>query len=340
MKVENITFNIEEVRERITQSKRVCILTHKNPDGDAIGSSIAVLHVVKEFADVVNIITPNQSPEFLKWMDGCESIVEHNINTQKSEELISKADLIFFTDFSAISRIEKLKPIIEQSNAYKIHIDHHPNPEQFADIVVSDTSVSSTAELVFWFFDTLGLSDRFNKAFADGIFVGIVTDTGKFSHNSSRKYTYTVVSELIDLGIDKDAILSSIYDNYSADRLRLLGYCLNEKLVHLPEYNTAFISITSDELKEFNFQVGDTEGFVNYPLSIKGVVFSALFIEKDGFVKVSLRSKGSFNVNEFSRKYFDGGGHMNAAGGESRMSIDKALKLFNDKVKQHANEII
>ncbi len=318
----------------------VAIVTHRNPDGDAIGSSLAMFRVLTKMGHKVQVITPNVYPEFLHWIPGHDQVLVFEKKKKEAQAVIEKAAVIFCLDFNDITRIREFRKLVEKSTAYKVMIDHHPDPVQFADCTISDISVSSTSELVYLFIRQLQLLEYIDMETASCIYTGIITDTGVFSYNSSNKQTFLIVAELMDYGFDKDNIYSLIYDNFSADRMRFLGYCLNEKMQVFPEYGAAYISITGDERKRFNFQPGDSEGFVNYPLSVKGVRFSALFVEKKDHVKISFRSKGDFAVNEFSAKYFDGGGHKNAAGGESKLSLEETLQKFEKLLPEFREELM
>ncbi len=249
------------------------------------------------------------------------------------------ADVIFVVDCNELKRIIRLQEDYNASVAYKVLIDHHPGPDLFVDCMLSDTSVSSTAELIYRFITETGLEKYADKDVATCLLTGIMTDTGCFSHNSSTRKTYETVASLLDYGIDKDEIYNRIYNNYSEKRMHLLGFSLHEKMEVLDEYHTAIISLTRDELNSFNFQVGDTEGFVNYPLSIKGICFSVLFVENGNKIRISLRSKGSFAVNEIARKYFNGGGHTNASGGESFESMEETLSQFKAIIPEYQEEL-
>jgi bifunctional oligoribonuclease and PAP phosphatase NrnA len=218
--------------------------------------------------------------------------------------------------------------MITRSGAFRILIDHHPNPSDFADIIISDTLASSTAELVLRFIELAGEPGLIDNVIATCLYAGIMSDTGSFNYNSSQPETYRVLAELLKRGIDKDFIYSMVYDNYSENRMRLLGYCLLEKMVVLPEHKTAYISLSLKEKKQYNYLRGDAEGFVNYPLSIRGIVFVAFFMENDDHVKLSFRSKGGFDTNKFAQENFDGGGHINASGGESKLSLPEAINKF------------
>lgn len=308
--------------------QNIAIITHRNPDGDAIGSALALYNLFIKMGHLVDVLVPNKIPDFLKWMKHCDKI--HIVCNQKDKavEIIEKSSLIFAVDFNDLGRIDTINKHITISKAYKVLIDHHPNPDPLADLIISKTAASSTAELVYSFIKTLKLSKQIDKDVAECIYCGIMTDTGCFNFNSSRAETFQTVAELIDFGINKDKIYDLVYDNFSNSRMKLMGYCLDKKMVYLEEYNTAYISLSQKELKEYNFKIGDAEGFVNMPLSIKGVLMSALFIENKDRVKISLRSKGDFAVNKIASEYFNGGGHANASGGESYESLENTVNKF------------
>jgi phosphoesterase RecJ-like protein len=320
-------------------SKKIRIVTHRNPDGDAIGSSLAMNLLLNKLGHEVKVITPNIFPDFLKWMTGSSDILIFDLMAKAVRQAIYEADIIICLDFSELSRVKEFQEEIRKSKAYKVLVDHHPDPELFSDVTYSDIDASSTAELVFRLIKDIGLVSYVDKEIASCIFTGIMTDTGCFSFNSSKERTYEYVKELLHYNIDKDNIYYQVYDNFSVDRMRLLGYCLNEKMEVFPEYKTAFISITGEELKKYNFRAGDTEGFVNYPLSVRGILFSALFTEKKDIVKISFRSKGNFAANKIAKKYFNGGGHLNAAGGESYTSLTDTIKLFKSLLPEYKDEI-
>jgi phosphoesterase RecJ-like protein len=243
-------------------------------------------------------------------------------------------------DFSHLDRIADFSEIVSNSKATKILIDHHQDPDvSIADIIFSDPQACSTAQLVYEIIAEMELSNHINKAIAECLYVGIMTDTGSFKYSSTTAKTHRIIAELIIAGIDNAKIHDLIYDNSSPSRMRLLGYCLNEKLLLYPENNSAIISLTAEELERFEFQKGDTEGFVNYALAIKGIKFAIFIAEKDGLVKLSLRSKGDFKVNEIANKYFSGGGHMNASGGISEVSVNDTIKLIEKIIKNYKTEL-
>ena len=330
---------INDLNNLIVQSVKPLIITHYNPDGDAMGSALALYHYLIKKGKKPTIVTPNDYPEFLHWLPGNENVIVYKRNTGTVLNAIKDTDLLFTLDFNDVDRTEGLEKYLISATGKKVLIDHHPDPGKFADLVISETYYSSTAELVYHIIESLGDSKLVDKTIAECVYTGIMTDTGSFNYNSSHSYTYYVVSKLIEIGIDKDKIYGNIYDNYSADRMRLLGYCLNKKMEVYPEYHTAFISITKEELKEFNFAPGDSEGFVNYPLSINGIRFSVLFMEKDNQVKISFRSKGEFATNKFAEKHFNGGGHKNASGGYSEESFEDTLEKFVKLLPQYKDDL-
>lgn len=330
---------VNKVKEKLKDKGNILILSHYHPDGDAIGSLLSMTRFFRKMGNVVSAALPDASPVFFDWMQGFNEILVFERKPEIIEKVFLEADLIFVLDFNDPSRLKDMEPFFERSGAMKVLIDHHPGPKKFTDVIISDVSVSSTCELLYEFMKSVGGGDIIDKEIATALFVGILTDTGCFSFNSSDPGTYIRVAELIGYGINKDEIFNHVYDNYSENRMRLLGHVLREKMEVIPEYNTAFISITMDELKRYNFVPGDTEGFVNYPLSINGICFSALFIEKSGHVRISFRSKGDFPVNLFSKKHFNGGGHLNAAGGESFTNMKETLKLFRSLLPEYSEEL-
>lgn len=331
---------IDKVYDLLRKPRKITILSHKNPDGDAIGSCLGLYHFLKSSNHEVKVIIPNEIPEFLMWLPGADNILIFSREKEEAKKIIQESELFFFLDFNSSSRIDKVYKIIKEQDVPVVLIDHHPNPQDIATLTFSDPSVSSTAELVYRVINDLTQNYKLSKEVAECLFVGIMTDTGCFAYNSSSPETYKIVSDFLRTGIDKDDIYNRVYDNYSVDRMRLLGNSLKNKLEYFPEFRTAIISITADELKQHDFKIGDTEGFVNYPLTIKDVVFSALFIEKKQHVKISFRSKGSFPVNEFSSRHFEGGGHTNAAGGEAKDSLANVLKRFRELLPTYKDDLL
>ena len=331
---------IHLVKEILSTPKKIVITPHKNPDGDAVGSVLALWHYLKQVGHHATVIVPNDFPVFLKWMPGVQDILNFEKNTNKSSQLIEEAEIIFTLDFNDLSRVGAMQEPFLSASAKFIMIDHHQDPEPYAKVTYSDVNMSSTCEMVYNFIEYLGDRDRITSEMASCLYAGILTDTGSFKFNSTTGRTHRVVADLIDRGADNSLIHNLIFDTYAADRLYLLGRALNN-LVILEEYNTAYISLSKKDLDEFNFKKGDTEGFVNYGLSLDGICFAAIFIEngEDDFIKISLRSEGSFSVNEFARAHFNGGGHTNAAGGRSDLSLEETISKFTSLLEGYKNKI-
>ncbi|WP_159520600.1 DHH family phosphoesterase [Sunxiuqinia indica] len=332
---------INAFKELIVEpNQRVVILPHVNPDGDAIGSALGMAHILKTSGLQVNVVCVNEYADFFKWMDDQESVTFYSSDPKKVEQLLDDSDLLICLDFNHLSRTGKMKELIENYSKSTVLIDHHPYPQDFADIIISHPECSSTAELVFHVIRALDFEQYMNKSAAECLFCGIMTDTGSFDYNVSDPQTFQTVGELLKFGIDQDYIHSQVFDNYSADRMRLLGYCLNECMEVFPEHHAAVIYLTKETQAKFNFVKGDSEGFVNYPLSIRGIHFSTLFSEKDGMVKASFRSKGEFAVNEFASENFNGGGHCNAAGGEIYASLTETLDKYRKLLPVYQEKLV
>ena len=331
--------NIDIFREKIIGSNEILITSHHNADGDAIGSAAALALILKKLNKNTNIIIPNDFPAFLHWMPGVDMITVYHNNEEKSASLVKSADLLISVDYNEPTRLKKAADIVFSSEAFKVMIDHHPNPSDVFDLHFSETGYGSTAEFLFNIICELGYSDLIDNEIAECLFTGIMTDTGNFSFSCSYPEVWETVARLIDLGVDRNKVHSSIYDNYTADRMKLMGYSLSQKMTIVPELNTAIIVLKRSELDKFNHQPGDTEGFVNLPFSIKNIKFSVLFIEKRNHVKISFRSRGNFSVNAFASSHFNGGGHMNASGGESDKSIDETVEYFLSLLNDYKNEL-
>jgi len=331
---------INLIRNYLANVQDILIVTHFNPDGDAIGSALAFYHYLYSSGYQASILVPNDYPDFLYWLPGNEKIIIDDKNHELALDEISKAELIIFLDFNVLDRTQQLEEVFKNTPTPKVLVDHHPNPQDFADIIISTTQVSSTSELLYELLIKLGGEEAISKTVAACLYTGIMTDTGSFSYNSSLPDTYYVVSKLIERGIDKDKIYWKVYDKYSPDRMRLLGYCLYQKLQVFTEFCAAYISISLDELQQFNYRSGDSEGFVNYPLSIKGVMFSVIFIERVDHIKISFRSKGDFPANTFAANHFNGGGHKNAAGGYSDLSLDETLEKFENLLPEYKKQLL
>ena len=332
---------LNELKLLLQNKKNIVITIHRGPDADALGSALALSDVLKQLNHNVTVISPNDYASFLYWMKGNNEVVVFTEQTEKAIEITNNADLIFLLDFNDLSRIGEYTETVKNSSSTKIMIDHHQEPNMNdADLVFSDTSSCSTAQLLFEILDGLSFKSMINKDVAECIYAGIMTDTGSFKYSSTTSKTHKVISELIDAGAENSKVHDLIYDNYSEDRTKLLGYCLNDKLQIFPELNSAIISLTEEELDRFNFKKGDTEGVVNYALAIKGIIFAVFIAEKEGKVKLSLRSKGDFKVNEIAKKYFSGGGHMNASGGISDRSVEGTVKKVIEVFEEYKNELL
>ena len=332
--------NIQKAKKLINKYDKIIIVTHASPDGDALGSSLALYHFLSEFGKQVNIIVPNEFPNFLQWMPGADQILIAENNLSIAEELFEAAELIFSLDFNVLKRIEQLEPLVIKSTASKILIDHHPEPEIFSDVTISHPEISSTSELIFRFICRMGLFDYLDKSCAECIYTGMMMDTGAFTFNSNSPAIYYIISELLHKGIDKDAIYSRIYNNYSVRKLRMQGYVLYKKMKIYREYKTSLIYLSQEEHQRFKSQKGDTEGFVNMPLALGRIVFSVFIREEKDIVRISLRSKGNFPTNQFAKEVFGGGGHLNASGGEFKGKLEDALKLFEEALPRYKHLLI
>ncbi len=330
--------DFEELKELFSSPKRIVIVTHKNPDGDAMGSSLGLYNYLIQKKHTVKVITPNQYPAFLNWLPGNDKVIPFSENATQAQNHFKKAEVIFCLDFNSLKRIGDLGDFVKKSKAVKIMIDHHPQPESFPDYLFHDKKSSSTAQLVYDFIDLLGDKKLVNRKCANCLYTGIMTDTLNFRVGTTSAHTHRITAELMDAGAQNSFAFSKIFETNSEDRLRMLGFSL-QKMKVFKEFHAAFISLSSSELKKFNFKKGDTEGLVNYPLSIEGIQFSALFTEVNGEVKISFRSKGTFDVNKFSRKSFNGGGHVNAAGGESNSTLDEAVLAFVNLLPEYKDEL-
>jgi phosphoesterase RecJ-like protein len=318
----------KELSIRLKAAQNILLVCHVNPDGDAIGSQLALYHYLKSTGKKVEMISPNYLQEFLKWMNGIDKINIFIRDRSRCKALIENSDLIIMLDFNQTSRLGEAEESFAASKAGKIIIDHHLNASDFSDLLISDPSKCSTSELLHLLINDLNKGPFKNISYAEAIYVGIVTDTGNFNHGSYSGDTFRIIADLLDAGIDKDRIFNLVFNNFSADRMRLKGFALNERMVIIEKFGAAYIFLTKEDLKKFNYKKGDTEGFVNLPLSISGINFSAFFVEKESYVKLSFRSKGTFSVSEFAEKYFAGGGHRNASGGEHSDTLDNTLVYF------------
>ncbi|MDR2916895.1 MAG: bifunctional oligoribonuclease/PAP phosphatase NrnA [Tannerella sp.] len=322
---------IHKLKTYIDKGDKIVIVSHEMPDGDAIGSSLGLYHYLMSFdKKSIKVIVPNNFPGFLKWMPGAKDIIIYEQYPDFATQLIAEADVLFCLDFNAVKRVGKMASAIVASDARKVMIDHHLDPEDFCRVVISYPEMSSTSELVFRIICALGDVDLVEKDAAECFYTGMMTDTGSFSYNSNNEGIYLIISELIKKGIDKNEIYRKVNQVYSECRLRLMGYVLYEKLKVFPDKQAALFTLTQEELNRFKYKSGDTEGFVNLPLSINGISFSVFMREETNLIKISLRSVGDFPCNEFASRYFNGGGHKNASGGEFYGTLEDAVKVFEE----------
>ena len=333
---------IKLLKALISEKKNIVITVHRGPDGDAMGSALGLYNVLVQLGHIVTVITPNDYASFLYWLPGNEKVIVFTEEKEKAKQITTDTDLIFLLDFGQIGRLDDYGDIVQNSTAKKVMIDHHQEPdEHISDILFSDVTACSTAQIVFEIIKELGYKNLINKDVAECLYTGIMTDTGSFKYSSTTERTHHIIAELIGEGAENSKIHDLVYDNFSENRVKLLGYCLNQKLQIFKENKAAIISLNAEELKQFKFKKGDTEGIVNYALSIEDIIFAVFIAEKEGLVKLSLRSKGNFKVNEIAKKYFSGGGHKNAAGGISDISvndtIEKLKEIFNEYKTQLLN---
>lgn len=331
--------NLRLVRDLILQSSNILITTHVSPDGDALGSSLGLYHHLLKRGKKVRVMVPNSFPYFLKWMKGSEDVLIFEYNPEAGKHIIDEVDLIFCLDYNIPKRIGKMATHVQNAHAKRILIDHHPYPEKACEVVISHPEKSSTSELIFRLIDQLGEYESMNHATAECIYCGMMTDTGGFTYNSNDPEIFEIISLLLKKKIDKDAIYSNVYNNYSKDRFLLLGFTLLHRMKIYDELHSALIYLSKEDQNQFKYNKGDTEGFVNYPLSIKDIVFSTFIREDEDYIKISFRSQGNFACNEFASEFFNGGGHRNASGGEYYGTMKEVLEIFENGLQQYAQKL-
>ncbi|MFL9832360.1 DHH family phosphoesterase [Flavobacterium sp. ARAG 55.4] len=321
--------DIQAIVSLLATPKKIAIIPHRNPDGDAMGSTLALYHFLTKNNHQATVISPNEFPDFLAWLPGSETVQIFEKNKENCTCILEQADIVFTLDFNAFHRVGEMEKVLEVLNTIFIMIDHHQKPDDYATYMYSDTSFGSTCEMIYNFISLLDKKDQIDKTIGTCIYTGILTDSGSFRFPNTTGNTHRIVAELIDLGVENTAIPNLLFDNSSYHRLQLLGKAL-QNLKVIPEYKTSYTTLTQEELNSFNYVKGDTEGIVNYGLSIKGIQFTAIFIENadENIIKISFRSQGEFDVNEFARTYFNGGGHRNAAGGKSEISMEETIQKF------------
>jgi phosphoesterase RecJ-like protein len=331
---------VQQVYTLLKQAKKIVITTHQKPDGDAMGAALGLYHFLHKLGHDVKVISPTNWAGFLNWMPGCDLVVDYEAKKDEAEKIICDAEILFCLDFNIMHRTKRMEQILTEVKCIKVLIDHHQQPQEEAfDYGVSDVSKSSTCEMVYDFIAESPYKNLLNKDIATCLFAGIVTDTGSFRFSSATANVHRVVAELKEFGIDHTAIFENIYDNFSESRLRFIGNALLNRLDVLYEYNTALMAIPKRDLIKFEIKTGDTEGLVNYLLTIEGIKLGALLIDRVDERKWSFRSKGNFDVNVFARNHFEGGGHKNAAGGRSSEGFEQNIKRFKEVLQQYEQQL-
>lgn len=327
--------DIQAIQSLLATPKKIAIIPHRNPDGDAMGSTLGLYHFLRKNNHEVTVISPNEFPDFLAWLPGSETVQVFEKDKENCTKILEEAEIIFTLDFNAFHRVGEMEKVLEVLDTTYIMIDHHQKPDDYATYTYSNISFGSTCEMVYNFISFLNKKDQIDKTIGTCIYTGILTDSGSFKFPNTTGNTHRIVAELIDLGVENTNIPNLLFDNSSYSRLQLLGRAL-QNLKILPDHKTSYTTLTQDELNSFNYVKGDTEGIVNYGLSIKGIQFTAIFIENkdEKIIKISFRSQGDFDVNEFARAHFDGGGHRNAAGGKSEVSMEETIAKFENLVKK------
>lgn len=325
----------------LNEPRQTVIIAHQYPDGDAMGAALGLSAYLKKKKCETTVIAPTNYPDFLKWLPGSEQVIRCDNNTEVVEAKLQTAELIFCVDFNELGRMGKaIEGLFPKLNSTKILIDHHPSPaSEYFDLVYSDSSASSTAEVIWEFIKMMTDRELMDEQIAECLLTGIIADTGSFAYNTGTAQTFKTVASLLDYGVSQERIKNKLYNAYSADRMRLMGYCLKEKMTLYSAFHTASIHLDSNEIRSYNYKIGDSEGLVNLPLSIKEVIFSAYFMEQEDYIKLSFRSHGSFDVNRLAREHFNGGGHSNAAGGRYYGPMTEALKHFEQCLEQYQTEL-
>ena len=319
------------------RSEKIVLISHFSPDGDAIGSALGLFHFFTSQRKEVQVIMPNDYPSFLKWMPGSEGVLLYEKEKEKCEDLINNADVLVCLDFNTPSRVGEMKDVLLNTPARKILVDHHPYPEDFCRIIMSYPHISSTSELVFRLICAMGYYGEISREAAECIYTGMMTDTGNFTYNSNQEEIYTIIYNLIKKGINKDAIYRKVFNTYSVDRMKLQGHIISKIRIY-PNHHASLMTLTEKEKAEYNFIKGDSEGFVNIPLAIDDIILSCFFVEnkEQGLIKVSLHSQGNFPCNKMAAEYFNGGGHLNASGGEFDGTMEQAIEVYEKALHTYA----
>lgn len=327
--------DIQRIQQLLSTPKKIAIIPHRSPDGDAMGSTLGLYHFLLKNNHHPVVISPNEFPDFLAWMPGAENIKTFEKDKKNCTKILEEAELVFTLDFNALHRVGEMEKVLEKLTVPFVMIDHHQSPDDYATVTYSDTAFGSTCEMLYNFISFLGKKSDIDKTIGTCIYTGILTDSGSFRFPKTTGTTHRIIADLIDLGVENTEIPTLLYDNSSYDRLQLLGRALQNMKIFV-EHKTTYTTLTQQELDSFNYVKGDTEGIVNYGLSIKGILFAAIFIEnaEEKIIKISFRSQGNFDVNLFAREHFEGGGHCNAAGGKSKISMEETIQKFEDLVSK------
>ncbi len=325
---------VEELKAALGTPRRIVIVPHQKPDADALGSSLGLAGWLQKNGHTVHVVSPTDYPHFLAWLPGNDGVVVYDLKRGDAEytPLFAQAEYIFCLDFNDLKRVEPLDQLIRQSPAQLVLIDHHEAKTDFADYEYWRVSAAATAELIYEFICLMGGQAQIDQAIAQCLYAGIMTDTGSFKYPATSSHIHRIVADLLDIGIDHTTIHRRIYDTNTENSLKLLGFALANRLYVMRDHKTAYIALSKEDLKKYHHKTGDTEGMVNYALSIEGIVLAALFKEEEGCVKISFRSVGDFSVNEFAKAGFNGGGHKNAAGGKVLTNLEAAVKQFQQAV--------
>ncbi|MGZ5283268.1 MAG: DHH family phosphoesterase [Bacteroidia bacterium] len=331
---------ITELRSFLKTPRNIFITTHAKPDGDALGSALAMYHYLLKKGHSPVVVSPTDYGIYLHWMPGNPAVLIYNEDKAKAAKHIEEAEIIFCLDFSQQHRVDGMTDLLRKATAPKVMIDHHLDPEGFDTYRLWNPDACATAELIYQFIEKMGDAELIDKNIATCIYTGLVTDSGSFRYSNVTSGVHTIVAHLLEAGVEHWQVHRKLFDTFSEDRMRFFGHCIKDKLVMLSEYRTAFIYVSKEELKQFNISTGDTEGLVNYPLSIDEVIFAVLIVEREGIIKLSLRSKGAFPANEFSDKYFSGGGHLNAAGGSHKGTLEETIEIFKAGLEEYKTLLV
>jgi phosphoesterase RecJ-like protein len=331
---------LNEIFPLLSEPKKIAITFHQKPDADAMGSGLGLYNFLIQFGHTVSVISPTNWPSFLNWMPGAKKVLDFELQKEDALNVLEKTDWLFCLDFNVLSRTKNMEPVIEGLNCTRILIDHHQQPQtEIFDYGWSDVNKSSTAEMIFDFIMASGNEEKINSEVAECLYAGVMTDTGSFRFNSASSDVHKMVAKLKERGLNHSQVHENLFDNFLESRYRFFGNTLLNRMELFYEYNTALIAIPQKDLIRFNVKTGDTEGLVNFPLSIKGIRLAAVIIDRGDERKSSFRSKGGFDVNSFARKYFNGGGHFNAAGGKNKEPLEEVIAKFKKAIKENQEQL-